>query len=427
MKPSSGEWKRTSGKCLHFDNSLLMDSKKLLEQFVVDNEDLEHLESLLDQFNIFEAVGMVRQEIRHSNCLAFLLNPSASHRLGDIFLKTFLKRLLLGANNASVSSIEIDIANLADTQVRREWKNIDILLFSETSQIVCVIENKVDSQEHSNQLYRYREIVLNQFKDFKHIFVYLTPTGLLPNSDEDQQHWLPYSYDKVVALLDDVSNRYRPTIGSDVRTLIQHYSSLIKRHLMEDSEIAQLCRKIYWQHKEALDLIYEHRPDLEAEVFEMIKERVNSTPSDKVVSDYSQPARKLLRFAIPQWDALSFQKTCGGWTKSNRILLFEFEVRQPNVYLVLTLGPGELSNRVAIFEALNNHDILGWTGDKPEKDKKWVTLIRRPVSGNISPDASISDLSEEIQNFWNQFLEDELPRINEAIIQSFQQTNPNGP
>ena len=73
-----------------------MDSKKLLlEKFVVDNEDLEHLESLLDQFNIFEAVGMVRQEIRHSNFLAFLLNPSASHRLGDIFLKTFLKRLLL--------------------------------------------------------------------------------------------------------------------------------------------------------------------------------------------------------------------------------------------------------------------------------------------------------------------------------------------
>ncbi|PZO40331.1 MAG: hypothetical protein DCF17_11975 [Shackletoniella antarctica] len=41
------------------------DDRGLLEQFVVDNEDLERLESLLDQFNIFEAVGMVRQEIRH--------------------------------------------------------------------------------------------------------------------------------------------------------------------------------------------------------------------------------------------------------------------------------------------------------------------------------------------------------------------------
>lgn len=405
-----------------------MDSKKLLlEKFVVDNEDLEHLESLLDQFNIFEAVGMVRQEIRHSNCLAFLLDPSASHRLGDILLKTFLKRLLIGVDYAPVSSIEIDVANLADTQVRREWKNIDILLFSETSRIVCVIENKVDSQEHSNQLYRYREIVLDQFKGFKQIFVYLTPTGVLPNSDEDQQHWLPYSYDKVAALLDDVSNRYRSTIGSEVHTLIQHYSNLIKRHLMEDSEIAQLCRKIYWQHKEALDLIYEHRPDLEAEVYEVIKARVSSTPSDKVVGDYSQPARKLFRFAVPQWDALPFQKTCEGWTKSNRILLFEFGVIQPNVYLKLTLGPGELSNRVAIFEALNNHNIIGWTNDKPSNNKGWITLIKRHVCGNVSPDTSISDISEEIQTFWSQFLENDLPLINDAMIQTFQTPNPNQP
>jgi cellobiose-specific phosphotransferase system component IIB len=100
---------------------------------------------------------MVRQEIRHSSFLAFLLNPSASHRMGDIFLKTFLKRLLVEANNATVSPIEVDIADLADTEVRREWRNIDILLVSPTSQIVCAIENKVDSGEHSDQLQRYRK------------------------------------------------------------------------------------------------------------------------------------------------------------------------------------------------------------------------------------------------------------------------------
>jgi hypothetical protein len=102
------------------------DPQKLLEQFVVNNADLERLESLLNQFNIFEAVGMVRQEIRHSRFLAFLLNPNASHHLGDIFLKTFLKRLLLEANNATVSPIEIDVAPLTDTEVRREWKNKEV-------------------------------------------------------------------------------------------------------------------------------------------------------------------------------------------------------------------------------------------------------------------------------------------------------------
>jgi hypothetical protein len=64
-----------------------LEQTALLEKFVANNADLERLESLLNQFNIFEAVGMVRQEIRHSHFLAFLLNPSASHRLRDIFLK----------------------------------------------------------------------------------------------------------------------------------------------------------------------------------------------------------------------------------------------------------------------------------------------------------------------------------------------------
>ncbi len=46
-----------------------------LEHLVVGNEDLERLEALLDQFNIFEAIGVVNQELRHSDFLAYLLDP----------------------------------------------------------------------------------------------------------------------------------------------------------------------------------------------------------------------------------------------------------------------------------------------------------------------------------------------------------------
>ena len=35
---------------------------------------------------------------------------------------------------------------------------------------------------------------------------------------------------------------------------------------MSDSEIAELCRKIYARHQRALDLIFEHRPDLQADL-----------------------------------------------------------------------------------------------------------------------------------------------------------------
>ena len=60
---------------------------ELLQKLVVDNSALERLESLITGFNIFEAIGAVRQEPRHSDFLAFLLDPGADHGLGDAFAK----------------------------------------------------------------------------------------------------------------------------------------------------------------------------------------------------------------------------------------------------------------------------------------------------------------------------------------------------
>lgn len=187
-----------------------------LEQFVVDNEDLEKLETLLAQFNIFEAIGVTRQEIRHSNFLAFLLDPAKGHRLNDVLLKRFLKQVLLNTEHPPLSPVEIDIANLTDAEVRREWRNIDILIHSPGSKIVCVIENKVGSQEHSNQLTRYREAVLKEFSNYRHIFVYLTPEGEAPQSETDRQIWLIYSYDRIADLIENVCRKYQSTIGTEV-------------------------------------------------------------------------------------------------------------------------------------------------------------------------------------------------------------------
>ena len=56
--------------------------KTNLERFVIENEPLERLESRLSEFNIFETLGIQHYEIRHSNTLAYWMNPSESHGLG---------------------------------------------------------------------------------------------------------------------------------------------------------------------------------------------------------------------------------------------------------------------------------------------------------------------------------------------------------
>ncbi len=44
------------------ETSLTNDDRTALEIFVMDNPELGQLEALLEQFNIFEAIGAVRQE-----------------------------------------------------------------------------------------------------------------------------------------------------------------------------------------------------------------------------------------------------------------------------------------------------------------------------------------------------------------------------
>jgi len=76
---------------------------KALEDFSVGNRDLERLEALLDRFNIFEAIGMVSQELSHSKFLTYLLDPRGNHGLGDAFVKRLLQGILMAAGDGPVS------------------------------------------------------------------------------------------------------------------------------------------------------------------------------------------------------------------------------------------------------------------------------------------------------------------------------------
>src|SRR5437870_4902030 len=118
-----------------------------LERFVVDNEELLALESLIGKFNIFDALGIARWEIRHSNFLAFILDPAESHGQGQLFLKALLMDLLKAtpADLRPLSPIELDGTDLRGVEVKREWKNIDLLITCKEPRFAVVIENKVGS------------------------------------------------------------------------------------------------------------------------------------------------------------------------------------------------------------------------------------------------------------------------------------------
>jgi len=94
--------------------------------------------------------------------------------------------------------------------VFREWQNIDILALDESHQLAIIIENKIDSGEHSDQLERYRQIVVRYYPNWHIIGLYLTPDGEAP-SDET---YLPIDYGFISDLLNDLIESRASILGA---------------------------------------------------------------------------------------------------------------------------------------------------------------------------------------------------------------------
>ena len=379
--------------------------KHALELFAVDNPDLERLEVVLKEFNAFEAMGVVRQEERHSDFLAFLLNPKESHGFGDAVARRLLKmRVKQASVEPSLTTLELELSDLSDGLVLREWQDIDILLLFRNAKLAVIIENKIDTLEHSDQLRRYYDVVKRHYEDYAIIGFYLTPSGATPSHD----FFSPLTYGSIAEIVDEEISRHRETIASDVLALTKHYTKTLRRHLVEDSELKIICQRLYERHQRALDLIFEYRPDYLGSIAEQLQDLISTAP--ELVKDYS--SKSYVRFCPKEWDA--FLSIGQGWTRSGRLLLFEFNIFN-DLRLKLVLGPGPQEAREILFRvAQENKDIF-----KPASlnlPQKWAVIYTRVfIPRDRFENREDDQRKEEISKQWDSFTMGDLPKIR-AII-----------
>jgi PD-(D/E)XK nuclease superfamily len=231
-----------------------------LKKFVVDeDDDLLALESLIGRFNIFDALGIKDVEIRHSNFLAFLLDPAESHGQGQLFLQAILMDLLKKAppELRPLSPIDLDGTDLRGVEIRREWKHIDIFMKCKEPCFFVVIENKIRAKEAPGSLSRYEKAMQHHYPDARPLYVYLTLDGDEPSEDK----WMTYSHADIYRVLERVRKTYRKAIGEDVLLFLDHYLNLIGTRFMSETadskRFDELCQRIYTKHRLALDLIRE--------------------------------------------------------------------------------------------------------------------------------------------------------------------------
>jgi hypothetical protein len=383
-----------------------------LEQLVLDNPELERLEAIVDTFNPFVAMRWTRQEVKHSTFLAWLLNPQETHGLGPYCLRAFLKKVARYSSPSATtpSVIDIDSWNLDGAVVTAEWRGIDIFVQDDANRFVAVFENKIDSAEHSDQLVRYRADVEGHFPQHRKLFSYLTIEGD-PPTDEG---YIPIGYVEIAQFIQDTLTRRGEQIGPEVRSFLEQYAEMVRRDIVEDSEIQQLCEAICAKHQKALDLIFQHVPDRTAALSDVLQGVVGAKSG--LIKDHSSKA--YVRFIPESWDALPHG--ADGWTSSKRMLLFEFDVSKAEILLKLVLGPGDEAIRQKFQSVIAAHPELFNRAATKVYPKWWSCHIEKWMTTKEASNMGIEDLHKQLAERFDQFVSNRLPPMQSAVQSGFQ-------
>lgn len=162
--------------------------------------------------NIFRILGAAQKENRHSDFLAWLLDPTENHDLGKAVLEPFLIK-------AKIPQNEVKEITRGEVEVYREKQytsdtRLDILIKCKTH-VIC-IEVKLSPGDDSKQLSEYKKVVDKQFPKLKQTYVYLTPCGSPP----DVKDYVAMSFKKDIV---EIQKKEKKNANKITKSLIEQY------------------------------------------------------------------------------------------------------------------------------------------------------------------------------------------------------------
>lgn len=362
--------------------------------------------------NIFDILGITNNELKHSNMLSWLLQPSQAHGINESFIKRFLREIAQD-EKSEISQLQTENLPFEDVEIRREWNHIDLLIIFPEHAIA--IENKIWSKESGRQLERYRKLIEEFFPDKSKSYVYLTPNGHTPNLESN--YYINISYQSVVDILKRILKIKSKELTSRMLVLLEDYLQILQRRIMENDKSVELARKIYNNHKELFDFVYEYIPDLSETLRPYFEKKV--LESDWLLGSAN---KGVVRFQTKEMaELIPPYKKANGWPKKEPIL-FEIDYwwnskndnSDARIYFKMTISNGENDElRAALKNTIESID-----GAKTPAGKKW--LVYFPFKKKIN----WTEIEEEESAILS-YVEDVWPKItatvhkiNNAIIEN---------
>ena len=276
----------------------IQEAKKKLEDL---SKELEKIEASRNKrINVFEAAGLISQEVKHSAFLAWLIDPSKPHGLGTRVCAELMKRIVeydssaeQAVPNREILKDKISVLHdfCADESMKVETEKVlvnkesrmDIYIESVKTQTVLVIENKVFTSTHDDQLLKYEE-ELKVHDGWNKILIYLTRFGELPINinGEYNDKWCILDYRTVLQAIDGVVSQFGKT-DKKLKILTEDYKEIVETNILgENKEIRNLCRQIMRKHAYAVELLKKYTDNAE-EVIAHCKSHLKKNYEDIII------------------------------------------------------------------------------------------------------------------------------------------------
>ena len=380
---------------------------KTVQKFIYSDDiqdDFEEINNLLLPINVLEVTGMRYQEIKHSNVLAWMFGDN-SHQLGHEILTKFLGKITLrGDFDSDVNKLRalrhyafffrshrdieihrehtINFSDETNASSKRAKCSIDLLIIDKENKYIIAIENKIWSQEGDSQLSDYQKAIDIKFgdntdhKNFRKYFIYLTPKGETPNgSYEDgglEEDWLIADYQILYDIIDKIIKNENRDMSDEARFILQSYNDLlIKEGIVSNNDLQKLCAKIWGskEYKEALNILFENKPDNLAKIADIIERRLKEEDAGCLLVA-NQIKRNIFRFTTT-----TIQKQYEG---KQQKFYYYLEITKEGLYLSLKIHDvgdnlrerlannniiirKDQKNKQIAYEAIDNWDDIKYT------------------------------------------------------------------
>ena len=400
-----------------------------LKKLMLD-DDFTSLQNLVnEEVNLMDILRVAHKELQHSNFLAWFFNPNETHNLGDFALKEFIKiyfkenQFQNFGNETGLSVFDFVQLDFDDLEIRREYKNIDLIFLSRKNQFCIVIENKIFSTERKGQLEKYRNIIEFEYPDFKHkIYIFLSLHDQ-QISESEQDYYVQLNYEHIIKLIEQVISNQRLNLADKTRFVFEQYLQTLKSMLNKNEEIEKIAQQLYKKYKSAFDLVFKYS-DLSSnnEIWAKLDDLIKNEKSIRPFSSNKTYLRFQPKFL---YDNIQNLRKAGLISDTddltnNWMFLFEFHFINNQVIFDCKIGSGDQQAREKLYEIYKkNKEIFPLVTSGRGILKQWHQAFKKQILTSSDIQKYFEDDNTEIEKLiekrFRELIDKDLPKLIERL------------